>query len=144
MAAFVRHELGSGANQVVVIGTDSPTLPVALIEAAFEALNAADVVLGPATDGGYYLLGCAGQVPPVFAGIRWGEPTVLAETVMRLSEPRWRLKILPVWSDVDTLNDWHALRGYLAALRRAGIDSELPCTEALTARACPEPRRRGE
>jgi glycosyltransferase A (GT-A) superfamily protein (DUF2064 family) len=89
------------------------------------------VVLGPATDGGYYLIGCARGVPPVFDGVGWGGPRVLAETVARLGATPARLALLPPWYDVDTLADWWALRGHLAALRRAGLDADVPHTLAL-------------
>jgi rSAM/selenodomain-associated transferase 1 len=132
LAVFLGGELAAGARAVVVVGTDSPTLPPALVEQAFTELERADVVLGPATDGGYYLLGCAGRLPPVFDGIAWGGRRVLAETVARLAEPGWRLAVLPPWYDVDTLDDWWVLCGHLAALRRAGIDPGVPRTEMLT------------
>jgi rSAM/selenodomain-associated transferase 1 len=119
------------ANAVVVIGTDSPTLPVAFIEHAFEQLATADLVLGPAGDGGYYLIGCGRQLPPVFDGIAWSSPSVLGETVRRLADPSWRLALLPPWYDVDTLADWRMLCGHVAALRRAGVDPGVPHLEAM-------------
>jgi rSAM/selenodomain-associated transferase 1 len=128
--AFFEDRLGRGARAVVVIGTDSPTLPVDWIARAFELLAAADLVLGPAADGGYYLIGCARPLPAVFDGIAWGSATVLGETVRRLAPSR-RLVLLPPWYDVDTLDDWRTLRGHLRAMRRGGIDPGLPHTEAL-------------
>jgi rSAM/selenodomain-associated transferase 1 len=131
--AFLSHTLGEGAERVVVVGTDSPTLPVAMVETALDQLHQADVVLGPATDGGYYLIGCAHRVPPVFHGIGWSSPGVLAETVARLQQASLRLALLPPWYDVDTLDDWRVLRGHLLAMRCAGVDPEVPHTEALPA-----------
>lgn len=130
LAAFLTNHLPRGP--VVVLGTDSPTVPLEHIEQAFHALERADVVLGPATDGGYYLLGCAHRLLPLFEGIAWSTPHVLAETVARLADPAWGLALLPPWYDVDTLDDWRMLRGHLAALRRAGIDPGLPRTEQLS------------
>jgi glycosyltransferase A (GT-A) superfamily protein (DUF2064 family) len=120
------------ADAVVLVGTDSPTLPVAFVEQAFAELRQADVVLGPATDGGYYLLGCARRLPPIFDGIAWGSSAVFRDTVARLTDPEWRLAVLPPWYDVDTLDDWRMLQGHMAALRRAGIDPGAPHTERLT------------
>jgi rSAM/selenodomain-associated transferase 1 len=143
MAGFVRDRLAEGAPAVVLVGADSPTLPVAFVEEAFGLLEAADVVLGPACDGGYYLLGCRGRLPPVFDGIAWGTAGVLAETVARLSDPHWRLALLTPWYDVDTPADWSLLCGHLAALRRAGLDPGVPHTEALVREGgtqCPCPR----
>jgi rSAM/selenodomain-associated transferase 1 len=133
LADFFAAALQDGAEQVVVVGSDSPTLPLAHVAKAFAELERADVVLGPAADGGYYLLGCAGRVPPLFEGIPWGGARVLWDTVARLGGPGWNLAVLPPWYDVDTLDDWWALRGHLAALRRAGIDPEVPHTEQLAA-----------
>jgi rSAM/selenodomain-associated transferase 1 len=130
MSAFFRTQLAGGAAAVVLVGTDSPSLPLALVEQAFDELRGADLVLGPAADGGYYLIGCARWLPAAFEGVAWGGPRVLLETVARLPEGV-RLAVLPPWYDVDTLADWLALRGHLAALRRAGLDPDLPHTERL-------------
>ncbi len=137
MAALLTHQLAAGAKTVVIVGTDSPTLPLAFIEQAFRELERVDVVLGPATDGGYYLIGCAGAVPPLFEGIAWGSSHVLQQTMNRLDDRSWRLTLLPPWYDVDTLDDWRMLQGHVAALRRAGLDPGVPHTERLL--QCPLP-----
>jgi len=131
MGRFFRARLAGGAAAVVLLGSDSPTVPLPFVEQAFRELGRADVVLGPAADGGYYLVGCGCRVPPVFDGVAWGTASVLAETVARLSDPGWRLALLPPWYDVDTLDGWRMLQGHLAALRRAGLDPGVPHTEAL-------------
>ncbi len=131
LAAFVDRRLEEGARAVVLVGADSPTLPVEYVEQAFAELERADLVLGPATDGGYYLVGCGPARPPIFTDIAWGATTVLAETIVALADPRWRFSVLPPWYDVDTPDDWTMLCGHLAALRRAGIDPGVPHTEAL-------------
>src|SRR5207237_1261247 len=84
MAGFFADQFAAGAERVVLVGSDSPTLTCASVEQAFHELAAADVVLGPATDGGYYLIGCAGRVPALFDGIDWGGSRVLHDTVARL------------------------------------------------------------
>ncbi len=131
LSAFVHGPLAAAARAVVLVGTDSPTLPVEHVERAFGELENADVVLGPATDGGYYLLGLGPNRPPLFANIAWSSARVLADTVAALAEPHWRLAVLPPWYDIDSPDDWHMLRGHLAALRRAGIDPGVGHTEAL-------------
>jgi rSAM/selenodomain-associated transferase 1 len=128
---FFRHQREKDADRIVVIGSDSPTLPVEYIKLAFAELEQADVVLGPACDGGYYLLGCRGTMPPIFADIAWGSASVLAQTVATLRATSCRLAVLPPWYDVDTPEDWAMLCGHVAALRRAGIDPRIPHTEAL-------------
>ena len=128
---FITAEIAGGADAVVVVGADSPTLPVEYVQRAFAELDRADVVLGPAMDGGYYLLGCGRRVPPVFDNIDWGGSCVLAETIARLPTPAWRFALLPPWYDVDTPADWQMLRGHVAALRRAGLDPGVPHTEKL-------------
>jgi len=110
-----------GGRRVVILGADVPDLPIASVSAAFEALAAPGVVVGPATDGGYYLIGCHGPVPPVFdldAG--WGTGVVLAETVARLRAAGVRFELLSPWSDVDD----HASLRALAARGATGADSQ--------------------
>jgi rSAM/selenodomain-associated transferase 1 len=128
---FIHGQIAGGARRVVVVGTDSPTLPVAYVEEAFAVLEEADVVLGPATDGGYYLLGCGPRLPPIFDGVAWSSDRVLAQTVERLRDPAWRLALLPPWYDVDTPGDWAMLKGHVAAFRRACQDPGVPHTAAL-------------
>jgi rSAM/selenodomain-associated transferase 1 len=128
---FITAAHDHGARAVVVVGADSPTLPVEFIDRAFAALDDADVVVGPACDGGYYLLGCGSRLPPVFDDIAWGSDHVLTQTVAALDDPQWRLSVLPPWYDVDTPADWRLLCGHVAALRRAGLDPGVPRTEAL-------------
>ncbi len=131
MAAFFTAQLEAGAEAVVLVGADSPTLPIAYVEQAFEELRRADVVLGPALDGGYYLIGCGQRLPPIFDGGAWSTNRVLADAIARLSDPSWRLALLAPWYDVDTPDDWALLRGHVAAMRRAGVDPAVPHTEAL-------------
>src|SRR5262249_845619 len=89
MAAFFTDLLAAGAEAVVLLGTDTPRLALDSVEQAFQALRGADVVLGPATDGGYYLVGIARRLPPIFDGIAWGGCDVLEQTVRRLGDPSW-------------------------------------------------------
>jgi rSAM/selenodomain-associated transferase 1 len=131
MADFFEGQLRLGVASVVIVGSDSPTVPAEFIARAFQHLHEADLVLGPATDGGYYLIGCAGSVPPVFSDIPWGSERVLSSTLNALGSTNHRLALLPPWYDIDTLNDWHMFRGHVAAQRRAGIDPNIPHTEKL-------------
>jgi rSAM/selenodomain-associated transferase 1 len=135
LARFIGCHVDEGP--VVVIGSDSPTLPRSLIEVAFVELRTADVVIGPATDGGYYLIGCRRHLPGLFVGIDWGGRHVLAQTVEQLHGLDARLALLAPWYDVDTLDDWHTLVGHVAAMRRAGLDPGVPRTEAIIKEGLP-------
>lgn len=128
---FFADRLALGFQRIVVIGTDSPTLPPANVERAFEKLASADVVLGPASDGGYYLVGLARQMPDIFEGVTWGSAKVLDQTVARLPRDGCRLALLQPWYDVDSPDDWQTLRGHIMAIRRAGDDPQVPHTERL-------------
>jgi len=113
----------------VVIGADAPHVPAARLAEAMEALaGAADLVLGPAEDGGYYLIGLREPTPAVFTGIAWGTSRVLAETLARAGGLRTRL--LEASFDVDTPADLARLSDVLArgevALPRTGVLLGIP------------------
>jgi len=92
-------------NRVVVIGSDSPTLPTTTIRAAFETLKHTHVVLAPADDGGYVLIGLSCPVPSLFEGIDWSTPRVLQQTRQQLTASNTPFVELPGWYDIDTLDD---------------------------------------
>jgi uncharacterized protein len=127
MAEAIRAELADGAASVLVIGTDSPHLPLGYLDGAAAALSAgSDVVLGPAEDGGYYLIGVRAEEAVLFTGIAWGTPTVLATTEARAQARGLRTGRLPPLFDVDVPQDLRRLRSVLAA----GV-VHLPRTAAL-------------
>jgi rSAM/selenodomain-associated transferase 1 len=134
---FVQEQYNTGADRLVLVGADSPTLPVEYIRQGFAELDRADVVLGPACDGGYYLIGFALErtsviIPDVlFGDIPWSTSRVLTTTIARLAVVNRSLALLPPWYDVDTPDDWELLRGHVAAMHRAGLDPGVPHTEAL-------------
>src|SRR5262249_44540301 len=131
MSGFLSRRFDEQAERVVLIGTDSPTLPLAIVERAFRELESADVVFGPATDGGYYLLGCAKRRPPIFDGIAWGTATVLENSVRLAGAAGCRFALLEEWYDVDTKDDWEALKQRCQEMRAEGVDPGIPATEAL-------------
>lgn len=124
MAAFFEHEFASGAERVVLIGSDSPNLPGEIIQQAFVALAEKDCVIGPATDGGYYLIGfrsrARSHVQRMFANIKWSTHQVLGQTVERIREANISLSIMPPWYDIDTVEDLAILRSHIAATGLAG------------------------
>ena len=93
------------AEAVVVVGTDAPDLDSELVTSAFERLKEVDLVLGPAADGGYYLLGLKSEAPELFHGIPWSTPQVLATTLRRAKALGLSVSTLPSLSDVDTAED---------------------------------------
>ncbi len=107
------------APRAVLIGTDSPTMPPERVDAAFAALDRADVVLGPALDGGYYLIGAKEQVPPCFDGPQWGGERVLGDTIDLIEGAGLRYERLEPCFDVDHPADLERLRGALAGLHRS-------------------------
>ncbi|MGK0360489.1 MAG: rSAM/selenodomain-associated transferase 1 [Bradymonadia bacterium] len=115
LAGAFATELADG-SAVVVLGTDSPTLPQGLVDRAFADLQTHPVVLGPACDGGYYLIGVRGAVPPVFKGIDWGTESVFAQTVEALNAAGIEFAVLPYWYDVDRPDDLRMLRAMRARL----------------------------
>jgi len=96
----------TGSGPTLVIGTDCPALTEVHLRGAANALrNGTDVILIPAEDGGYVLIGTRSAQPPLFAGITWGTKTVLAETRARIIEQRLILTEQPPLWDVDTESD---------------------------------------
>ena len=117
-----------------IIGSDCPTLSVEILEAAFEALNNHDFVVGPSTDGGYYLLGMNINTPPQYSGFRdtlpkseipipkstppqylfenmdWSTENVLPETLKRIKAQHKTVALLPELTDVDEEKDWAAFK----------------------------------
>lgn len=110
----------SRAARVVILGTDSPTLEPERVNQAFRALDRVDVVVGPADDGGYYLLGARDRVPPVFLGPDWGGERVLADTLHLLTAAGLRYERLEACFDVDRPADLVRLRAAVAHLVQTG------------------------
>jgi rSAM/selenodomain-associated transferase 1 len=95
-----------GAQRVVIIGSDCPEVSATDIEAAWSALRTHDVVLGPATDGGYWLVGLRRAQPDLFTRISWSTGAVLRETFDRARAASLSVHLLRELGDVDTLVDW--------------------------------------
>jgi rSAM/selenodomain-associated transferase 1 len=108
--AFVQS-FSMGFEKAVLIGSDIPDLPISIIDSAFSSLGKNDAVLGPASDGGYYLIGFkkSSFLPHVFHEIPWSTPSVFRETMEIFRLSRYRVHTLPQWNDVDTFDDLRAL-----------------------------------
>jgi rSAM/selenodomain-associated transferase 1 len=98
-----------GYRQVVLIGTDVPTLPLSHFTQALLALENHDLVLGPALDGGYYLIGLKRMAPELFADMSWSTDQVLGLTQEKAATIGLKASLIQPWRDVDTLADLEAL-----------------------------------
>jgi 8-oxo-dGTP pyrophosphatase MutT (NUDIX family) len=110
--------LASGAKAVAIVDSDTPTLPVAFLEEAINALqsDAVDVVLGPAQDGGYYLVGLRAPQPSLFRGIPWSTSSVLRASLHAADASGLRVHLLQSWYDVDEPPDLDRLVRQLRTL----------------------------
>jgi uncharacterized protein len=98
-----------GYHRVLIIGTDAPTLPLPHFQQALSLLDNHDLVLGPALDGGYYLIALTRVVPELFSGIPWSTDQVLTLTQAKAATLGLQTALLEPWRDVDTLADLQAL-----------------------------------
>ncbi len=110
MDIATRTALAAGCQRLLLIGADCPGLDAPLLAAALERLRTADLVLGPAHDGGYYLLGLSERLPTaarlrLFAGISWGSDQVLAETLHQARAAGIDSFLLPERHDIDRPED---------------------------------------
>ena len=119
LANLLADLVGRGHPASIAIDSDSPTLPMAyVLEAALKLeSSAADVVLGPCDDGGYYLIGVREPRPEIFEGIPWSSERVTPVTLEKARGLGLRVHLLPSWFDVDTEADLRRLHGELAAGR---------------------------
>jgi uncharacterized protein len=125
LAACLADLLAAGADRVAIVGADTPHVPQASYRRAFAMLDEADVVLGPALDGGYYLVAAKASRPELFVGVPMGTETVLAETLARAASDRLVVALLPPLRDLDRVED-------LAAALAAGELANAPATLAAT------------
>ncbi len=105
MASAFQASFEAGMNNVVLIGIDCPDLNAQLMAEAFQALHQHDLVLGPALDGGYYLIGLRRLIPELFTGIRWSTAEVLPQTLRIAQRLELAVAKLPLLSDVDRPED---------------------------------------
>ncbi len=113
MESALRSCFARGFATVILIGSDFPDLTAQAVEEAFEALEqGADAVVGPALDGGYYLIGfrAADFDPDLFRAMPWGTETVFQETVDRLRARGSRVHLAEPWRDIDRPEDLEALQ----------------------------------
>jgi rSAM/selenodomain-associated transferase 1 len=121
MAAAFERAFQRGATRVALVGTDTPGVSRRAVLEALDALDEADVVVGPAEDGGYYLLALRAPHPGLFEGIAWSTAAVLRETRARAEGRGLVVRELGLLRDLDTLDDlraaWKTVRPILASRR---------------------------
>jgi rSAM/selenodomain-associated transferase 1 len=124
--------LATGYGAVCLINSDSPTLPSSLLVEAARALALPQdrIVLGPAEDGGYYLIGLKQPHARLFEEIAWSTPAVFAQTVDRAREIGLEPVVLPAWYDVDDLASLWRLDGELRDRSADGGPQVAPHTSA--------------
>ena len=126
MQAAIESAVARGADRIVLIGADSPTLPGTTLRTAFEALVDRDGVLGPAMDLGYYLIGVAARcvttslLTTLFEDVEWGTSQVLPKTLKRIETTGVSLGWLPLAYDVDSPHELALLRAEILGRRLAG------------------------
>lgn len=107
----------TGVSGVIAMDADSPTLPGEYLQGAVDHLRrGVDVVLGPALDGGYYLIGLRAPERRLFDGMAWSTNTVCNETILRARSLGKKVVILDAWYDVDTASDLDRLARELRAM----------------------------
>lgn len=104
------------SDAVVIIGSDCAELEERHVSEAFDALESNDIVLGPAKDGGYYLLGMRVFVPELFESIAWSTSTVAEQTLSAVKEKNLSYMILDELNDVDTVEDYVQIKHRLPEL----------------------------
>ena len=120
-----KHSFDNGSTRTVIIGTDSPTLPLSYIQKAFDTLKEVPVAIGPTFDGGYYLIGLSEQNFEIFDGIDWSTSKVFGQTLTRVQAINKQLYVLPPWYDVDTPDNLEFLRSHIQAMKLSGA-SDIP------------------
>ncbi len=105
--AFV-EVFSKGYTAVQIIGSDCATLTGAIIQQGFSSLEKNDMVIGPSTDGGYYLLGMQKPIAQVFTNKLWSTDTVLQQTITDIQQLSLSYSLLPALTDIDTEADWLA------------------------------------
>ena len=113
------------SGPALLIGSDTPDLPDSVLSDAFEALETHDAVLGPATDGGFYLLGLRTPIEDIFGGVEWSTETVFERTAGNIAAAGRSCAVLQEWQDVD---DGESLSCLAARLARVG---SAPATRAI-------------
>ena len=129
-------------TKILLVGSDSPTLPISYISKALTLLDSRDIAIGPSTDGGYYLIGFSAEtlditVPRIFEEIVWSTADVFQQTVAHIRSLKSTFGLLPPWYDIDTAEDLAFLQAHISAMRLAGETVSAVRTESLLTELLP-------
>jgi rSAM/selenodomain-associated transferase 1 len=106
MAAGFQTTFEKGATKAVIVGSDCASLTTKIVDAAFIKLENNDFVIGPADDGGYYLIGMKKFTPELFQNIDWSTEKVFPQTIDIINKQNKTYALLPILSDIDYEEDW--------------------------------------
>jgi len=115
-----KHSFDKGFERTIIIGTDSPTLPLSYIQKAFDVLKEIPVAIGPTFDGGYYLVGLSEQNDKIFDDIEWSTSSVFSQTLTKIKTANKQSYVLYPWYDVDTPDSLEFLRSHILAMKLSG------------------------
>ena len=133
MASAFKASIDAGAKRTIITGVDCPGMTADVVKSGFRALDDCDLVLGPAFDGGYYLIGLKENQPDLFRNIEWGTKTVLKDTMRIARGQKLAVTQLEKLTDVDypsDLNAWTAARGNVTVIIPA-VNEELSIEAAI-------------
>ncbi len=112
MAAAFRRAFAAGNRRIILVGSDCPALSAAILHTAFNKLKRLDLVLGPAMDGGYYLIGLNHPCPALFTDLNWSTGKVLAETLQKAGEQGLSVSQVDTLYDIDRPEDIRHFHNY--------------------------------
>jgi uncharacterized protein len=135
MNAALEELLVEGRPRAILLGGDHPTVTRDMIAHAFNALERAEVVLGPSFDGGLYLVGWTRLHPEIFRDVPWSTERTLETVIARAAAHGVRSAIMTPWYDVDDAKDLEFLRAHLRALELE-LGSSAPCPRTRAALTC--------
>jgi len=130
LSAALKGPLNMGFRKVVLVGADSPELSIGDLREALDRLEQSDVVLGPAEDGGYYLIGLRRFVPELFRGIHWSTSTVASETIDAAQSTGHGIELIRMLPDIDYMKDLRALKERRLRTAEPEKPSVCPATDA--------------
>ncbi len=112
MAAAFQQAFAAGNRHIILVGSDCPALTAAILHGALNKLKRLDLVLGPAMDGGYYLIGLNRPCPALFKELSWGTGKVLAETLKKAGEQNLSVNLVDALYDIDRPEDLRHFHNY--------------------------------